>query len=216
MFALFGRAAVSCVRQGRVIVTSRSAGDSNTALLLSMARCFHVRDAIYVSTPITTGRLLIDMRRGEVLGTGVQTQERPPADWQNLIRERNLEMAHELVSLVQERTTTSVIDPTQLVDIPGWDQSDYHRFWTELIAEFAKTVVFADGWQYSSGCALEFVAAVDANCSLMDHHLRPLSIQQGVALLKQAVEDLRGAGLGSDQTTQAIESLKLMTQQHVS
>lgn len=75
--------------------------------------------------------------------------------------------------------------------MPAWKQSDYHSFWTDVIRRFARTVVFADGWQYSAGCALEYFAAFECGAETLDANFAPLDLPAARHLLGEAINQLQ-------------------------
>jgi hypothetical protein len=172
--------------------------DGLADLLLGFARCLGAEQghAVYVSAPITTGRDFADWYPR-------QTDQGTAAYRARLRREiigPNLERARPLVAECRRRWPgRPVVDPTALEDVNGWEQHDYHRFWTRLVEQYAGIVVFSDGWQLSSGCALEFAAAYRAGAEVLDDRFQPLSREDGVALLEEAVEIL--TRVGTDPTT---------------
>ena len=147
--------------------------------------------AVYLSTPITTGpRLLAAM-------SGASIPEND-AFLQNL---RHEVMAENLLGvkplrrrLNETHRSSHVIDPTDL-DIDGWGQRDYHRFWVEVLRNFVAEVVFADGWQASTGCTLEYLVATDLGIPCFNSDLTPLGRTEGQELIKIAIGQIEAAGL---------------------
>ncbi len=176
------------------------------ALIEAIDTVLHARrDAVYVSTPITTGPGLVawwtdNIDRG--LGTRAEIS-RVRADMVS----RNIRAVRPLVARVEASYDLPVIDPTRLDSIPGWEQRDYHRFWIEVLRRFVSTVVFADGWPFSSGCALEFAAAAQAGLTLLDAELAPLTVDDGEAMLRDAADELDMAGLDVQAHHEAIRTL---------
>lgn len=81
------------------------------------------------------------------------------------------------------------MDPTAL-EVPVWTQDDYHAFWTRLITDYVGTVVFNDGWEYSTGCAREYAAALKAKATLLDAALSELRPTVALMSINRAVERL--------------------------
>lgn len=163
--------------------------------LLSFARCFGLdqQKAVYVSTPITTGPSFLAWRRQDP--SLVESHPGYDADHREQVVEGNLARAQQVVTRVRGAFAGPVIDPTRLADVEGWRQADYHRFWAEVVVSFAHTVVFVDGWQYSTGCAVEFAAAVRHRLALLDENLTAFEPARGVKLLAAGIADLSKAGL---------------------
>jgi hypothetical protein len=173
-----------------------SADDLNepAGSLLSFLRCLgaNSRSIVYVSAPITTGRRYLQWRSvqdRDKLGTSLDASHRRE------VIQRNLEAASNTVQRVRAKFNSLVVDPTQLEDVPDWKQADYHRFWVALIETYAKTVVFVDGWEYSTGCSLELMAAYRNSLEVLDQGFRPLSAKKAAELLGEAVSEFRSASI---------------------
>jgi hypothetical protein len=69
-----------------------------------------------------------------------------------------------------------------------------------VIEEFVDTLVFLDGWQYSNGCAYEFLVANRTNPrpSLLKETLAPLALEEGIGLIHSAIADLESSKLPAD------------------
>ncbi|MFW3171368.1 hypothetical protein [Geodermatophilus sp. CPCC 206100] len=184
---------------------SRTA-DGLADVLLGFVRCLGAEDGnvIYVSAPITTGRDF-------AAWYPEQTDQGTPAYWARLRAEiitPNIERARPLVRECRTRWAgRPVIDPTMLEDVAGWAQPDYHRFWTRMVEQHAGTVVFSEGWQFSTGCALEFAAAHTAGAELLDHAFAPLPTAEGRRLLAEAAQTLDAIGCDSSALRAAVATL---------
>jgi hypothetical protein len=155
------------------------------------------REAVYVSVPITTGKRFLDWRRGP--GAGLAPSEgRYRSEHRRNVVDPNRAQVAPVIRVLRERMGRVVIDPTTLGDVPGWAQADYHAFWTQVIERYVDTVVFLDGWEFSSGCAQEFLAAVRAGARLLREDLTPLRLDEGERLIRNAIaalhDDVPSAG----------------------
>jgi len=167
---------------------------------------------IYVSTPITTGPELLRWLRAnpdasEALRSHARSQ----------VIANNVAAVVPLVAMVRARfRDAAIIDPTALNDVRGWTQADYHRFWTEIIVRYADGAVFADGWQYSVGCTVEFAAANLAGIELYNSRLEMISPNEGLVLLQSTVSELDAVGASKVIQESAIRTLdKLVYSQAV-
>lgn len=159
------------------------------AALLAFARCF--APEVYVSAPITTGhRYLAWCANGSADGRGEGHRQH--------VVQANLRAAESVVRLVRERFSGPVVDPTMLDDLADWEQVDYHRFWAALIESYIGTAVFVDGWEYSTGCAIEILTAYRKGIPVLDQNLAPLAPEAAIALVERAVADFHAAGLAAD------------------
>lgn len=183
-------AAPSPDQVGLADVLARPLPPGGPVLLKGFTRPDDRNSTVYVSTPITTGlaylRWLADNRAAPRTATAAQ---------RSLVIRRNIAEVAPLVRAISSAGLGShVIDPTELEDVPGWEQVDYHRFWAEVVAFHVSHVVFADGWQYSTGCTLEFGVAALTALPLHDADLAPLKVDCGLVLLQRARPLLARAG----------------------
>jgi hypothetical protein len=147
------------------------------------------RDAVYVSVPITTGKRFLEWRRG--LGAGLSpSRRRYQREHAFHVVEPNRRHVKPIIALVEERLKRIVIDPTTLGHVPNWTQADYHAFWTQVIERYVSTVVFMDGWEFSSGCTYEFLTAVHVGAQLLREDLTPLRLEEGEQLIQDAIAAL--------------------------
>ncbi|MEW1584924.1 hypothetical protein AB0283_05685 [Micromonospora vinacea] len=185
-------------------------------LLKTAERCgAMVQGCIYVSTPITTGR-----RHSGLTGTRAPVQS---SEGESRIRlgaiEANRRHALGVTWRVRAATSATVIEPTSLVDVPGWRQQDYHHLWTSVLERYASSVVFVDGWQFSVGCAIEFATAVRLRLKLMDERMELLDAGLALSMLQSALlhsgagpdgEDLQGIAIQS--AAKSLESRRISTE----
>lgn len=175
---------MSTAAEAKLVEASNELADA----LDSFAGCFGLErnKVAYVSTPITTGKRYYDWLQAY----------RPHAD-SDFDRDHagaviavNQESARALVERSRRQLDKVVIDPTPL-EAPHWTQLQFHAFWTRLITDYAGTVVFNKGWEYSTGCCYEFAAAVNVHAKLLDDTLSPLAAKDALTLTKRAIERLR-------------------------
>lgn len=164
------------------------------------------REATYVSTPITTGERFVRWR----CSLSKPVSEHDPLYQAGLAKviEANVEHARPIVDRIARSRPGHVIDPTRLGSVNGWTQYDFHTFWTEVISRYAATVIFVDGWQFSTGCVLEFAAAVRAGRRILDERLKPLPPDDGLALVRAASKEMSGSGLSTSSIDEALDALR--------
>ncbi len=173
-------------------------------LLALTARCgARPRDSIYLSTPITTGRNhLPTLERGEVADTAAHDAQRCAAI------EGNRSRARAVAVRLRGSGHQVVIDPTGLVDVPGWVQDDYHALWVAVIEAYAGVVVFVDDWQFSVGCTKEFEAAVRLGLPLRDQRLVPFTYRQGMRMLDEAEREVGAVSDHGVRLARAVEDVR--------
>lgn len=164
-------------------------------LLLNMlATVTEPRSAVYVSTPITSGRRFAEWSSQLDAELDLSHPETYEA-FQREVLVPNSQHARRRISDLRRRFNI-LIDPTALKDIEGWTQDDYRVLWGRVIESYASTVVFLDGWQYSNGCAYEFWVANKTvpRPSIVDDQLAPLVLEEGISLINSAVSELEKSG----------------------
>ena len=174
-----------------------SQGTDVISALLSVLTSFGVpqRSCVYISTPISTGTRYVRWHQSFGLQVPKGSVDYDAA--RRRIKDANLAAARSLTADVRERADGHlVIDPTAM-DIDGWEQRDYHLYWMEVISRYVHTVVFADGWQYSEGCAVEFAIAAESGLNLVDHRQWPIQLSSGLAMVVQARDLYQESGLVS-------------------
>jgi hypothetical protein len=163
-------------------------------LLSAVGQCVDARHPFaYLSVPLTTGRAYIELQARQA-STGVEDADRARAERKRTIAD-NRKRAYEAAERLRTRLAGMVIDPSRFVDVAGWDQPDYHMFWTNVIERYAEEVFFLDGWQYSVGCTIEFSTAVKLGLPTMTADLTPLDASTGWELVHAAVSEYAKIGL---------------------
>lgn len=167
----------------------RRPDELRSALLAFTGACgAQPRGCIYLSSPITTGRNHIDrLVERSVGGRPVQASDRDE------VIVANKQRARVVANAVRRTRQETVIDPTALMDVPGWEQNDYHELWVAVIDQYAKMILFVDDWQYSVGCTKEFHAALRLRLPLADQRFESLAHGAGIRLLEAAVAEVGDA-----------------------
>jgi hypothetical protein len=168
------------------------------------------RSAIYVSAPITSGRRFVDwlitFRRQNPVATD--------ADYRSEQAERvirpNRESIRTLVASVRKQYNAAVIDPTSVGDLPAWNQGDYRSAWAKIIEQFAHTVVFADGWHLSNGCAYEYLVATKAGIKTVDQLGRPITGSDANSLIRKSIDELKSLDLSAEFLRGILEELEAL------
>lgn len=167
------------------------------------------RDAVYLSAPITSGkRFSIWYKENGKHLDGNELDYRD-GHFREVIEPNRLH-AKEIVRKMRRKFDSVLIDPTAVEDLPGWTQDDYRCFWARVIERYVHTVVFMDGWHYSLGCSYEFLTALKSGAVVLDEELQPLSLDDGIKLLKVAIDDLNTHKESSYFLVNVAESLKDM------
>lgn len=183
--------------------------ESLQPVLLSVFESLGVEphSCVYVSRPITTGSRYLRWRIGlpSEIEPGTRAYERGRQD----VRDANLADAQALVADARGRfRRTHVIDPAALVDVKEWEQPDYHRYWTDVIKGYVNTMIMAEGWNFSDGCATEFETAVELELDVFDHKYEPITPSVGLALLQEAIREYSRARIATERLCQVEERLR--------
>jgi hypothetical protein len=149
--------------------------------------------AVYVSTPITTGRTFITWWRKDGAHLARDSEAFDVQLRANVILP-NLRRTARVLELLRWRHVGVIIDPTSF-DVPGWNQEFYNEFWTAVIARHVKRVILLNGWEYSRGCVQEFEAAQQLGIDCVDESFAPLPKDAGLQLIASAVADAHAAGV---------------------
>lgn len=197
---------------GTVTVTDPT--DLHDLLVRFLGCAVEDRQAFYVSAPITTGRRFIEWRRGPGAALREGTNE---YRYQHriVVIEPNLQAVAPIVRELRHRHDGVVIDPTALDNVPGWDQDDYHRFWEDVIEHYVKTVAFADGWEFSTGCVHELATALRVRAQLLDQELRTLTVTEAKARVCAAIEEVSDWVLPAEPLRHALDELMQVERLHM-
>jgi hypothetical protein len=173
---------------------ARTKQEGIDVLLSVVGRCLDARHPFaYLSVPLTTGRAYIELRARQA-STGVEDADRIRAQRQRTMAD-NRKRAHEAAERLRARLAGMIIDPSRFVDVVGWEQPDYHMFWTDVIHRYAEEVLFLDGWQYSEGCTIEFSTAVKLGLPTKTADLARLNAATGRQLVHDALREYSEIGL---------------------
>jgi hypothetical protein len=133
----------------------------------------------YLSGPLTGGsRYVQALRRGATEPTLKRAKQENSEELLNAAR--RLRMLRSEI----------IIEPASL-HLAEWSQSDYHELWERLIERHVHLVIFMPGWEYSFGSALEFAHASKNGIRTESFSGAPISIEDGIALLIAARDDLQ-------------------------
>jgi hypothetical protein len=151
------------------------------------------KEASYISVPITTGKRFLEWRRGVGSALTPSDEHYKREHALNVIQPNQADVRPILESirerLRRKKQDGVIIDPTTL-NVSVWSQDHYHTFWTTVISRYVSTVVFVDGWEYSSGCTKEFLAAINSGADLLREDLSPLKLTEGERLVGDAIREL--------------------------
>ena len=163
--------------------------------------------AWYVSTPITTGRRFAAARTHPGLNADMDDEQYREFMAKHVIGPNRLD-ADRFVDGLRNGDMRLVINPSSLEDVDDWSQGDYLALWKMVIGSYVSTLVFMDGWEYSRGCAFEFLVATALTRSTLKQSLEPLHVTEAVAALERAIAEEREGGVSADFHMAVLEELK--------
>lgn len=125
--------------------------------LLTVAASLDLAEAVYVSTPITSGPLYYRVLAEAALPLD---DEDARCHASSQVRDSNFRAAEEATQEVRSRYPgVRVVNPS-LVHLIDASQNLYNAFWAALIEQYVSRVVAADGWALSSGARMEVYVAL--------------------------------------------------------
>ncbi len=165
--------------------------------------------AVYASTELTSGSRLYNALRLAGVSSATDLRQKHGQEWYTAnVWDRNVVAAIEFA----ERTRATIGDGTMVItpapfSAPGWSQPEYLAFWETLVRTRIKSAWFNDDWQFSNGCTFEFAVAVDAGVPTCDKNGRPLTLDDGIELIRKAIHQLDHDGIDSGKLKENLERL---------
>lgn len=144
---------------------------------------------IYLSGPITSGPRFVELLRA---GSDIEDAR------QAAMTDNNAALVAAARELRSARAET-VVEPSSL-SVGHWSQDEYLDLWVTFIERHARLILFMPGWEYSAGAAEEFGHAVANDLRTETVSGAPISLDDGVALLCAARDDLLAANAGGELT----------------
>lgn len=165
------------------------------AILQAWECAFLGTSVTYLSGPITTGKRFVELAlNGPV----------PPSVRKQLIQENCNDLKAKALEMRKNRGQT-VLEPASLT-IREWSQTDYLALWERLIERHVSLVLFMPGWEYSVGCATEFVKAITAGIRTATVTGAPLNMRSGMRLMEIAVKHIEKSAPKPDSPLAGIAS----------
>jgi hypothetical protein len=162
--------------------------------------------ATYVSGPLTTGRLFYDWycKTGQFL-------DREAAQYR-IQFERSVLRANESAILRAAKVLRAdvggvVIEPTAL-RVLSWRQTDFHRFWCDVISKFCGRLIVVEGWEFSVGCAVEVMHATRTGISVQGLDGREISASAGASAVAAAAAHIENVCAGAGYLSNLAQQLR--------
>ncbi|MCD6193612.1 MAG: hypothetical protein J7L26_09120, partial [Candidatus Aminicenantes bacterium] len=121
---------------------------------------------------------------------------------------KNLDNIYDKIADTIFSNTNEVIINPKLLNIPSWEQEDYHFFWGEVIKSHIYKIIFFPGWEFSNGCNYEFAIATKHGIKTSDLNGKSFTILYGIRLIKKALKEMNKEGLSTSFIEKNLEYLK--------
>lgn len=162
--------------------------------------------AIYVSTPVTNGPRIISALKNNPHIMGQRAEEVQRFKQKEVIAP-NCKAAQAFANKLRQERGEVVIDPSCFF-VEGWSQQDYLDLWEKVICEFASSVIFNVGWQYSNGCVYEFSVAVNKGLPTYVHDGSVVDVDCAVPMILNAATELEDVGVETSTLRRLANQLK--------
>lgn len=193
--------------------------DNQVEMLIAAYESIFIGKAgIYVSTPITTGKRLVDL----LLKNGVRHREelkRKLGDHEadlalKKVTEENIQSGEELTTYLKNLGLTNVINPARFQAV-HFEQDHYNHFWAILIERKICSVYFNHNWEYSHGCRTEYLATIRHNVPAHDETGKPLSSLLAITKLNAALRYLIDNKFPIIMQNSLVDTISMLQEQHV-
>lgn len=148
------------------------------SLFSILKNLFSDNEIVYVSTPINTGEMFINWYSSVGKNLIDNSVEFNKERHKNVI-EPNIRKAKENIKKIRNETNKVVIDPTNFENgILEWNQDEFYQFWDNVIKTLVNSVIFLDGWEFSIGCCIEILSAIENEIDIYSQSMRKLTIEE--------------------------------------
>jgi len=164
------------------------------------------RTATYVSVPITTGPRYLRWFKERGAKLDPTSHEYREEHYISVIQP-NWEATRNRISELRHKTHNIVIDPTAFQP-SEWTQDEYRYFWGKVIERYVNTVVFLDGWEYSSGCCFEFLTATRCGANTITENKQPINREMGIELITAAIQEIKQYSISTTYLERVVKELQ--------
>lgn len=161
-------------------------------LILSMIKSiFGNERVIYLSGPITGGKRFVDWQNA--VGSKIADDDGRRSLCQTQVIDFNIQALQKQADGLRSQNI-KLIEPGSLETPPLiWPQKEFYALWREVIRDHVKAVRFVDGWEYSAGCAYEYLCAIECDAPKIETQKSDgnlLLSHEALELIKAAFESL--------------------------
>jgi hypothetical protein len=171
-------------------------------MLLTVFDCMLPDDSgVYCSSDVTTGRrLYFEIYERHGVRSDEELKEKLGGEGHRRLMgrliEENIARGIEFTDGLRLRGLSNLINPGPL-HAPGFEQEHYYYLWESVIIRKVREGYFNEGWEYSSGCTLEYAICRRKGIPTLDHEGRDLPLAAARTRAERAVSKLRARGISA-------------------
>jgi hypothetical protein len=162
---------------------------------LQAFEAIQLRDAVYVACPVSSGRRELMLMAELGLYDRDEVRNRHADRWRREVLEPNKADAAESVTSARSRYADRIVINPATFELDGLTQPDYDALCAQIIESHVGHLVLAEGWQYSRGARIEAVQAIEQDLSVKDGTGNPLTPDQILTLIDDAVPSMCDCGI---------------------
>lgn len=201
------------------VVTRPKQGTDPKEVTEQILSAVPARSATYISGEITTGlkfyQLLRTLGIEDVTNLSTAEEARLRESLSDLLKKNVSRMKTFAEQLHSVEPSARLINPGEIA-VSDWSQEDYLTLWSRVIRWGVRRIYFLDGWEYSNGAAMEYCLGAELGLELLDEHTKVLYADEGLRLLRQAVEHLRRMGFDAPKLEECTRKLIQIRERRVS
>jgi hypothetical protein len=171
--------------------TNMTYADQRTLILSMLKSTLGDERVTYLSGPITGGKRFVEWH--VAVGSKVADDDQRRSLCQSQVINFNILALQKLASDLRKQDI-KLIEPGSFETPPLiWPQKEFYALWREVIQSHAKAVRCVDGWQFSVGCAYEYLCAIECTFPKIDTEKfdgAPLPPTEALELIKAASDSL--------------------------
>jgi hypothetical protein len=149
--------------------------------------------AVYASTPITNGPILLEHFTMNPLLSQMNVEELRTYVQKEIVPV-NVASAKIFAGRLRGAGVGVVIDPSCFFS-DSLSQEEYLKLWGHVIIRFASAVWFNDGWSFSKGCVTEYCIAAENKIPTFDDMGSPLPPAKALEKIARAIDQHVAVGL---------------------
>jgi hypothetical protein len=185
------------------------------------------KEVVYISEPITSGKRLYEFMDLKGYKSIEEAKQDADAFFKSVVAP-NIAEGEKAANAWEGKTRGVVIATADFEkNVRGhkaqqWGQDDYMSMWISLVDKKVTHMVMVDGWQYSNGSGEEYLEAAlmqmgdrdRANIKITDERGKTLHLHEGMKLLSDAFDDVRGRGLDCRNMAETLARLVVAEQRY--